>query len=575
MFKRALVLSGLMLSAAAFAQVKNPGTYLSAGVGDWATFDPAYCYDLLCGEVLMNTLETLVFFDGTSTSKFVPLLAAEVPTKANGGISADGKTYTFKLRKGLKFSDGSPLTAQDVEYSLERQLVASTDSGASVLLAEPLLGTTDPIRKGGKIGYDAIDRAIETRGDDTVIFKLAKPFSPFLSVLATPYFAIYSKNDAVKAGEWSGTARDWEKFNNLPDADSKFIKRPPLGSGPFVLERYDQGKNVVLRRNGNYWRAPAKLERVILQQVPDETTRIQLLRNGDVDSASVTRPQLETVSKLPGIRVVDNLPSLSLNGVFMNRRIDGTGTNYLGSGKLDGRGIPSNFFADKNLRKAFAYSFDYGTYLRDVFQNKARQQNVPIIYGLPAHNSTAPKYQFNKAAAERYFKAAWDGKVWENGFVLPVFYNTGNTNRQRAMEIFKRNIESINPKFKIEVRELQFSQLSAQRRSGQVTMWAGNWSGDYADPHNFIFPFYHSQGTFGSQQRFKNDRLDELIERAAAETELKARTQLYNQIQRIGFDEVVGIPLYQDVGYVAMRDWVKGRVLNPVFAGDYYYTISK
>lgn len=576
MLKRSLLLTGALLGATfAGAQVKNPDTFVKAVAGDWTSFDPAACYDLVCGEILQNTLDTLFFYDGNSPSKLVPQLAASIPTKQNGGISADGKTYTVKLRPGLKFSDGTPLTAQDVKYSIERMMVASSDSGAAVLINEPLLNLADNVTKDGKVTFADIDKAVEARGNDTVVFHLAKPFAPFLNILATSFYGIYSKADAVKAGEWSGTAADWQKFNSPKDEDSKFLRRVPLGSGPFTLERYDVGKDVILKRNDSYWRAPAKLSRVILQSVNDDTTRLQMLRTGDADAIDFTRAMVPQIAQMPGVTLLDNQPNLGLNGLFLNQQIDGAGTNYLGSGKLDGQGVPANFFSDVNVRKAFAYSFDYAALINDVLQGKAVQTNTASIKGVPGYSDLAPKYKLDRDVATKYFKAAWGGQLWQNGFTLPVIYNSGSTTRQKILEILKRDIESLNPKFHIEVREVPTSQLFKLRRGGQITAWVGNWTMDYADPHNLAFPFLDSQGTFGGQQHYKNARLDALIGQAVAETDPAARLKLYNTINRLGFDNAVGIPLYQSVDVYAQRDWVKGRLMNPITAGDYFYVISK
>ena len=576
MLKRTLLLTGALLSVPfAGAQVKNPDTFVKAVAGDWTSFDPVACYDLVCGEILQNTLDTLFFYDGNSPSKLVPQLAAAIPTRQNGGISADGKTYTVKLRPGLKFSDGTLLTAQDVKYSIERMMVASSDSGAAVLINEPLLNLADNVSKDGKITFADIDKAVETRGNDTVIFHLAKPFAPFLNILATSFYGIYSKADAVKAGEWSGTAADWQKFNSPKDEDSKFLRRVPLGSGPFVLERYDVGKDVILKRNDAYWRKPAALSRVILQSVNDDSTRLQMLRTGDADAIDFTRAMVPQIAQMSGVKVTDNQPTLGLNGLFLNEQIDPNGTNYLGSGKLDGAGIPANFFSDLNVRRAFAYSFDYAALIGDVLQGKAVQINTAIIQGVPGYNPSAPKYKLDKALATTYFKAAWGGKLWQNGFTLPVIFNSGNTTRQKILEILKRNVESLNPKFKIDVREVPTSQLFKLRSGGQITAWVGNWTMDYADPHNLTFPFLDSNGTFGGQQHYKNPKLDALISQAVAETDLPARVKLYNTIQNTGFEDVAEIPLYQGVDVYAQRAWVKGRLMNPITAGDYFYVISK
>jgi peptide/nickel transport system substrate-binding protein len=567
-----------LLCALASAQMKNPDTLVAVTFGDWGTgFDPAYCYDSACGNVLDNTLEGLFAYEGASATEIIPRLAVEVPTLENGGISEDGLTYRVKLRPEATFSDGSPVTAEDVEYSIERMMVYSTDVGSSGILLEPLVGSAELIRPEGSIGYEAVDKSVETEGTDTVIFTLAKPFAPFIGILAGYYGSVYSKADAISKGDWSGTAEDWETFNNAAEGSTSYASTGALGSGPFVIERYDVGKTVVLKRNDSYWRDPAVLSRVIIQSVPDDTTRLQLLQTGDADIAirnAFPNAFLPTLEEIPGV-VIEQQPALSLSGFFMTHQINTTGTNYLGSGQLDGQGIPPDFFSDINVRKGFAYAFDYDSFINDVLQNNGTQQNTITIQGLLGYTDAAPLYEYDPAKAEEFFKAAWDGQVWENGFSFPVFFNSGNTTRQQGLEIMKRGIESLNSKFKIEVRELQFSQILTQSAANQLTMWMGSWGADFADPHSFAQPFLDTNGRYAQDMVYSNPELDKLIAEAVLETDPDKRAALYQQIGQLGFDETPEIPTHQPFDTHVHHDWVKGRVINPILSSDYFYTLSK
>ncbi|MFN8509622.1 MAG: ABC transporter substrate-binding protein [Deinococcaceae bacterium] len=572
--KKGLLITALLLGlGASSAQSKDPSTLNVVVFGDWSSFDPAYCYDTGCQNILYNTLEGLLGFDGGKVDKLIPMLASEVPTVQNGGISKDGKTYTFKIRKGVKFQNGTPLTAQDVEYSLERMMVYSTDVGPAGLLLEPLLGSAELARKG-KVSFADIDKAIEVKGD-TVVFTLKKAYGPFLSTLAS-YGFIYSKAEAIKNGDWDGTAATWEKFNNAAEGSTKYTQKSPIGTGPFLLERYDPGKIVILKRNDTYWRTPAKLNRVIIESIKDDTARIQKLATGDADygeAGAIPSALLGEVRKLPGM-VVKAESSLSLSGLCMTHKINGEGTNYLGSEKLDGKGIPINFFSDKNLRKGFAYSVDYDVVLRDILQNLGTQQNSVMIKGLLGYSASSPKYKFDKAVATKYFKQAWGGKVWSTGFTFPVFFNSGNSTRQRVLEMLKKNVESLNPKFKIEVKEIQFSQLLSQSAANKLTMWLCSWNADYPDPHTFAQPFLSSNGNYPQKMNYKNPTLDKLIDQAVAETNTATRVQLYQQISKLGFEETPLIPMYQSSRTFVNRDWVMNRVLNPI-QEDYYYPVYK
>lgn len=105
-------------------EIKNPDTFVLATYGTLRTLDPAACYDTTGAQRIWNIYETLVFFDGSKTDEFIPVLATKVPTLKNGGISIDGKTYTFQIRKGVKFHEGGELTPEDVAYSFKRNMIA-------------------------------------------------------------------------------------------------------------------------------------------------------------------------------------------------------------------------------------------------------------------------------------------------------------------------------------------------------------------------------------------------------------------------------------------------------------------
>lgn len=577
--KKALLLAVVALtSGIAAAQMKNPDTLVSVSSGDWGTgFDPVYCYDTACGNVLDNTVESLFGYNGNDPKEIVPRLAAELPTVENGGISEDGLTYTIKLRPNLTFSDGSPVTAADVEYSFERMMVYSTDVGPAGLLLEPLVGSAALVRPDGDTSFAQIDKSVETQGDDTVVFTLAKPFAPFLSELAGYYSSVYSKADAVSKSDWSGEESDWQNFNNTPEGSTEYATTGTLATGPFTIERYDVGSTVVLQRNDNYWRDPAQLSRVILQSIPDDNTRVQLLSTGDADMATrdiFPQSLLPTIEKIPGVTITQNA-GLSLYGFFMTHDIDGSATNYLGSGKLDGNGIPADFFSDIDVRKGFASAFDYKTFIADVMQGAAEQQNTVAIKGLIGYTEESPKYVTDPEQAADHFRKAFGGQVWENGFTLPTFFNSGNTTRQQGLQILKQNIEQINPKFKIEVRELQFSQILTQAAAHQLTLWMGGWGADFADPHSFAQPFLATNGNYPQNMRFSDPALDKMIDDAVLETDPDARAKLYQEIAQIGFDKVPEIAAYQPLQTFIQHDWVQGRVTNPMLSSDYFYGMSK
>jgi peptide/nickel transport system substrate-binding protein len=126
--------------AKATAGIKNPDTFVYLSYGTIDSLDPAKAYDNASGGCIQNIYEGLVDYKGSSTTEFVPVLATKVPTVANGGISKDGKTYTFDIRKNVKFHSGNALTPEVVAYSFKRNLVVDCEGGPIPLIYEPLFG---------------------------------------------------------------------------------------------------------------------------------------------------------------------------------------------------------------------------------------------------------------------------------------------------------------------------------------------------------------------------------------------------------------------------------------------------
>jgi len=576
------VIGILMVGLSFFAlagEVKNPDTFVEATIGTIDSLDPAWAYDTASGEAIQTICETLIFWKGERTDSFVPLLATQVPSVENGLISPDGLTYTFPIRKGVKFHNGEPLTPEDVEYSIERAMVQDRDGGPVWMLYEPLLGISGSRDAEGNIviKFEDIDKAVEVKGD-SVVFHLKKPYPPFLSILANTWASVVNKKFVVENGGWPGTKDTWKEYNN-PAPGKETLHKIACGTGPFKLERWDPGVEIVFVRNDDYWREPAKLKRVIIKIVDEWTTRKLMFLAGDADTIYVPRQYIKELEGVEGIRVYKDLPSLSQGSAFFNFKINPEGNPYIGSGKLDGKGIPPDFFSDKDVRLGFAYSFDYETYLKDAWMGEAIQPTGPIIKGLPFYNPEQEVYYYDPKKAEEHFKKAWGGELWKKGFKLTILYNSGNVQRQTAASIFRDNIEALNPKFRIEIRPVEWADYVRDIVTGKLTLFIIGWLADYPDPHNFVYPYMHSEGTFSKWQSYRNPIVDGLIKRGIEEANPTIRKRYYDQLQMIYYIDVPGVGLHQPLGRHYERDWVKGWYYNPILPnaglGGYFYSLSK
>jgi peptide/nickel transport system substrate-binding protein len=574
----ALILTLLGGGVAQGQAVRNPDTLVLVRFGDPESLDPAYAYDTASSEIfLWHVYETLIFFNGGSTGAFVPMLATEVPTVANGGISRDGKTYTFKLRQGVKFHDGTTMTAEDVKYSLLRFMFMDRDGGPSWILLAPILGVDVTRDDKGNLDqglFARANQAIKTSGD-TISITLKEPYAPFLSIMAQ-WSMVVNRRWAIAQGDWNGTAAGLRTLNNPAKPEDTKLFDKGNGTGPFRLVQWDrQNRQAILERFDGYWRAPAKLRRVIYRVVEDFGPRRLMLQQGDADIVSVNRVEQSQVEGLPGVRVVDDLPQLVVTGIYMNLKIDTTGGNPdVGSGRLDGNGVPPDFFADVNVRRGVAYAFDYATAIRDCNRGKAAVNRGPIPNGMFGYNPNQPWFTTDRARAEAAFREARGGQVWANGFKFTIAFNSGNTTRQCMAQVLKTNLEALNPKFKVDVRGVTWAQYLSLYRQSKLPMWIIGWAADYPDPDNFVTPFMHSTGTYAKAQGYNNPQVDKLIQDARNETDPAKRRAIYFQLMRIAYEDPITLYL-QPTGFIVMRNWVRGWYNNPAFFGPYVYPMSK
>jgi peptide/nickel transport system substrate-binding protein len=561
--------------------VKNPDTYVYAGLSDANSLDPAWVYDSVSGVVAGNVYENLFRFDGSSTEKLLPLLAAKVPSRENGLISADGLTYRIPLRREVTFHDGSPMTADDARYSILRFLLQDRASGPSGLLLEPLLGYASTRDAKGilrKQAFRDAARAVSSDGD-TLVLRLPRPYAPLLTILAT-WGPVMSRRWAARHGDWDGTEGTWERFNNPSKETSPFFARE-MGTGAFKLERWDRKtEEAVLTRYDGYWRAPARLRRVVVKAVPEFGTRKLMLQAGDADSISADRAQLSQLRGLSGVDVIDDLPVLALDPIlFFSFSINPRGNSFIGSGKLDGKGIPPDFFADVDVRKGVAYSVDYEGLIRDVYRGKGTRATGCIPKGLTGYNPAQPAFGLDATKAAEHFKRARGGRVWEKGFRFTLTYGTGKTAHQILCQMLKRNLESLNPKFHVDVRPMDWPAFLDASNSGKMPLPIMTWSADYPDPHDFAYPLMHSKGTYPSVQKYSNREADRLIEEALREPQLSRRKELYARLLEIEHEDVPHLVIVDQVKFRTQRSWVRGWYHNPMLPdapyGGFFYPLFK
>lgn len=560
----------LLPLSACNGEIKNPGDFVIACPFDIASLDPAYVYDAESAGQILNIYDTLIEFDGNSTTEFVPSLATEWT------ISEDGKTYRFKIRDGVTFHNGNPLTPEDVEYSFERGMVQDYALGPQWMFFEPLfgLGNYSSRTEDGLIPLEELESKVEVDGQ-WVQFNLATPYEPFLQILASSWGSIVDMDWCIQNGDWNGTPESYEALNN-PVPGGSPIHSIANGSGPFQLELWEPAIGITLVRNDNYWGEPARFERVFTKIVDEWGTRSLMLQAGDADCVLAPNEAIQDIKEMPGILVYEDEPALLNQALFFQFDIDATST-LIGSGQLDGNGIPTDFFTDIDVRKGFAYAFDWDTYIEDAMAGYGEQISSPIVEGIPYYKPDWPSYELDLAQAEEHLRAAWDGLLWEKGFQMTLVYAAGDITGKIACEVLQYNLYQINPLFRINIQLMGWPAILSEMTLGRLAMYSNGWTADYADPHNFVFPYMHSQGAFAQAQRYGNEAVDDLIEQAISSNNHSERQILYDQIAELYYEEVPSIMIDQVLGVYVFRDWIQGFVYNPMrpVYSMYAYYLSK
>ena len=564
-------------------QVRNPNVFVDASPGDADTFDPVHAYDTASGEVIFNVYENLIAYDGPRIDRFAPRLATEVPSVENGliGTAPDGATtITFPIRQGVKFHDGDPLTPEDVAYSFRRIMVHSHPDSPAWIILEDLLGVYDLGDLAAEVGderaCERVKEAVTVEGE-SVVFTLPQPSATFLARIAqgASWGAITDRSFVIENGGWDEDCANWRDYYQA-DKEDLPLHNITNGTGPFKLERWTPGEEIVLARNEEYWRAPAPLERVVIKIVEEFGTRKLMLEQGDADIIYVDRQFTPQMVELPGVRTVYDLPTLQNTAIFFNYDIPVEGNPNVGSGELDGDGIPPDFFADIDVRVGFSYAFDWETYIEQVWLGEATQARGPVPSSLPYFNPENSVYQYDLDQAEERLKRAWGGRLWEVGFQFTVIYNAGNESRRLAAEILKDGLEKLNPQFQMEVRAEPWPTYLDNFRARRIPLFIIGWLADFPDPHNFIHPFMHSQGSFAVRQSLsKITDYDELIMQGVSETDPEKRREIYYELQRRAYEDAIDIFLVDARDRRWQRTWVNGWLYNPMWPGDNYYVLSK
>ncbi|MDH5293749.1 MAG: ABC transporter substrate-binding protein, partial [Acidimicrobiia bacterium] len=377
--------------------VGEEDVFVHAGDDEPLSLDPAQVEAGEYGEaVILQVYDRLVEF-GPDGPDLMPGLATEVPSTDNGLISADGLTYTFPLREGVSFHDGSPFTADDVVFSWDRAMTMSLPEGTADLLNDNVAS------------MQAVD-------DFTFEVTLQAPNAAFLNSIVTASVAAVVSQEVVEAngGVVEGTPNE-------------FMATNPIGTGPFKFVEWNRNENLIFEKNDDYFGQVPALD-LRIEIGPDPDVRVLGLRAGEYDMIETDPSFIGDIEGAEGVVIYSE-------GLLLEPIHIGLNLNITDLPEEDT--IPADFFHDPRIRQAFNYAFDYEAFLNGALGGFGDFNPHYIPQGIFGYDPTAPVYQQDLAKAEELFREAG---YWDEGFTVSVITEEANLFEIAAL-VLKDSIE--------------------------------------------------------------------------------------------------------------------------------------
>lgn len=399
-FAAAILLSACTKISTSVGPVGAANSWTHHGVlriGSYEELDnlnPILSTELFVSDVCQMIYSGLIDYDDHGEP--IPDVALAVPTRANGGISPDGKTITYHLRRGVTFSDGVPLTSADVKFTWQQ--IMNPNNNASV-----------------RYPYDYI-ASMDTPDPLTVVVHLKGPLSPFVG-----YFM---RNGTL------GAIIPKHLLDGLPNLNRAAFNTHPVGSGPFIVERWQPGVLLELRANPHYWRGPPKLRAIEYHIIPNQNTLLTQIGTHEIDFYfDAPEVQYKLLVDTPGVRVSAR-PNMTFEHINFN----------CARPPLD----------DVRVRKAIAYAIDWKRLVDDVYLGLGKPGMTDIPPSSWAYDPSVKPYPLDPDRARALLTAAgWtpgaDGMLVKNGapFSISLSTTTGVTSRSKAEELIQQDLKHV------------------------------------------------------------------------------------------------------------------------------------
>ena len=474
------------------------------------TIDPADAYDYFGDNMIDNLGAPLVDFapgtTNTSPSALQPALAT------SWSVSPDGLTYTFILRSGLKYDDGTPFNSTSVAYSFNRGMQIADPEGAVV-----------------GIGYSSIIGSITTPNATAVVFHLKAPFSAFLSLLT--FAASYPINPNKVPKVTCNPCNDMTGIVNFTSGNPAASN--PNGLGPYTLTEWTRSGTkdveITLTANPNYWNYPTYplTHTIIIKFYPDSTSLAAAIKSGDVDLAyrQFTTTDIQSLMTTPGLKVYPSAGAF-IQYLVINQHISTYNNTY--------------------VRQALATAINRTDLIDTVFAGTATPLYSQVPVGMFSHvdafetaYGAGPNYT---ATVSLLAKAGYSAT---NKLQVDLWYETTGHYPQSPDQalVLQKDLQASGV-ITVTLHGVDWATMATNRAAANMGLFIMGWYPDFIDPYDYTYPFFQSTAASWLNDGYNSSTMDGLLNQALA-APLSTAGALYGQIQTLQAKDVPIIPLYQ------------------------------
>lgn len=481
--------------------------YLSIIDDEPTTMDPQCTSEYYT--VPFNVFDRLVEIKSTAGEpEIVPSLAE------TWKISDDGLVYTFKLREGVKFSNGEALTSEDVGYTFSRLLTYENSCNQDLVM---FIDGADDLRSGKAKtlrGFKAIDEL-------TFTIELEHPYAAFLACLATPGASILDRETTEKFGEEFGSGVE-----------------STIGTGPFTVESWEDDEQLLLRANTDCWYGAPGCRGIRMRFGSGEVSHIDRFNNGEIDILDLDFLDSDAEYFARG--------DIYLKNIERSTRV---GISYIAFNEsvkpLD----------NVKVRRALQLALDRKLLLKAVTGGRGRIENGIFPYGLTGHNPKLDEIPYDPAEAKRLLEEEGYG----DGFELEIDCTDSTTGSQMdLLELAAYMWSEIG--VDAHIRKIKSEEFYELRSEGKLVCYTGSWSADFDDPSNFIYTFFgNEENTVGRSICYDNEAVMDRVEIAAQIVDDADRIREYQELEKIIVqDEAAWVPLFSRQHLFVVSDRVEG-----------------